>query len=196
MIPVKTFENPMYKGEWPIAWDRYRGQVSIQFTETHEVLVYFKREPGRGYKWDSQFVIEPDLPKGWEPGVGMNNNLLIWPGLSAASQSRLKTLIDNADYVLTTLNDGICDCTWDDPTDTYFLQLREDVLAAGRKFIEPIKEEILILLQDADPDRARQVINDTRQRSVRDAERRIQTLQQEMDGLREGIKTHNREVVI
>lgn len=195
MIPVKTFENPMYKGEWPIAWDRYRGQVSIQFKDTHEVLVYFKREPGRGYKWDNRFVIEPDLPKGWQPGVSMNNNLLIWPGLSAASQSRLKTLVDNADYVLTTLNDSICDCTWDDPTDKYFLQLREDVLAAGRKFLEPIKKEILILLQDADQDRARQVINDTRERSKRDANNKISELEREIEELKNGVNALNKEVI-
>lgn len=194
MIPVKTFENPMYKGEWPIAWDRYRGQVSIQFKEDHEVLVYFKREPGRGYKWDNRFVIEPDLPKGWQPDVSMNNNLLIWPGLSAASQSRLKTLVDNADYVLTTLNDSICDCTWDDPTDKYFLQLREDVLAAGRKFLEPIKKEILILLQDADLNRAKAVIMDTRRRSSQDAGRRIKELEEEISGLRAGMKAYNKEV--
>jgi hypothetical protein len=51
MLQIKTFENPMYKGEWPIAYDRYRGQVSIQFKETDEVLVYLKHGTGKGHLW-------------------------------------------------------------------------------------------------------------------------------------------------
>lgn len=106
----------------------------------------------------------------------------------------MRRLVDNADYVLTSINDGITDVTWDDPTDKYFLQLREDALEAGRKFLTPIRDEIFAILQEADLDRAKTVIMDTRKRSTRDAERRIKELEEELNGLRNGIKQHNKEI--
>lgn len=196
MIPVKTFENPLYKGEWPIAYDRYLGQISIQFKDAYlSGCIYFKRGVGHGYSLDER-RIQPDLPSGWRMNTGMDNNLLLWPGLTEMQQERLKTLVNNANYVLTCINEGVADVTWDDPTDQYFLQLREEVLEAERKFVEPIKAEMQAILLESDPDRARTVIMDTRKRSAQDAERRIQELRQEIDGLREGMETLNQEVII
>lgn len=94
--------------EFPIAYDRRYGRISIEFSGLLSDVTYtsvnirFERGGSPWRWWDHMKDIEPSVPEGQK-----DHGLLVWAGLTEEDQALVTELLGDADSVISELSHGV-----------------------------------------------------------------------------------------
>lgn len=186
--------------EFPIAYDRRYGRISIEFSGLMLGMTYASvnirlEHGGSPWRWwDHMKDIEPSMPEGQK-----DHGLLVWAGLTEDDQALVTELLQDADSVISELSHGVGNMYNFMNTATTGGQLYQhgkapvvdknvvfSVRSAVKEFTMQVMAYLEKILERSNLKRANRVVNTTAKRLDDQRKQKIAELEKQIERLKNG----------